>query len=221
MFRTIASAAVAFTLAGTAYAGEFRDLNNRFSLTAPDGWTSEAPPAPAVALVVASPRKPETGGNCNVVLADNPLKGQTQAEIDQQLASVINAEFWKTMIGQAKMFKSINIDDWGTREQRGRNVHYVKATSEIDAGGTTLSVTQLMNLYVMPGQSAAITCTARTEAYDREEGDISSIMNSFEPRPDMTVAAYRFPRAPVNVGTIAPFVAIESAKAGGWRVTRR
>ena len=221
MFRTIAGAVAALALVTSAHAREMTDANNQFKVTVPDTWTSETPPVPAISLIVVSPRKPETGGNCNVVVAANPMKGMTQAEIDQQLSSAINADFWKAMISQTKIFKTVNIDDWGTREQRGRKVYYVKATSQVEAGGNAFSITQLMDLYPMPGTTAGITCTARTEGLELEAADFASIMGSFEPRPDMTVAAFRLPRVPVSVQTIAPQVAIESAKAGGWRVTRR
>ncbi|MEQ1864145.1 MAG: hypothetical protein ABL996_05775 [Micropepsaceae bacterium] len=220
MLRTFACAAVALSLAASAFAGELNDPNNRFRITVPDGWTTEPKPdIDIVALIVGSPRKAETRGNCNVVIAPNQLTGLTQEQIDQQLSAVVSADFWKATLAKVKEIKSTTIDDWGIREQRGRKVYYVKATSEASAIAS-LFVTQLMDLYTMPGQSFAVTCTARKEFFEREAADFAAIMASFEPLPDLTVASVRMPRMPVSPRTIAAQVTIDSAAAGVARALR-
>lgn len=223
MFRTIAGAVAALLLLLTlpAHAGTFTDDFNRFTLSAPEGWEKEPSPAPEVALVIASPRKPETRGNCNVVVSANQLLGKTQAEIDQEASGMINEKFWKAMFGQIKALKSTTIDKWGSREQGGRKVFYVQATSDAEVSGNAFSVTQLQNVHVLPGQTFIATCTALAASFATESSDFDAIMASLEPRPDMTVASVRWS---INLDYLREATArkgSEAAMAGVVRTTRR
>jgi len=116
-----------------------------------------------------------------------------------------------------KQIKSTTIDNWGERTQRGRKVFFVKATSEVEVPGVSLVVTQLLDLHPTPGTVFAVTCTALAAGFAREEKDFETVMTSFEPLPDMTVAAFR---APGNLGAVRAVVAKASGDAAWAGVAR-
>lgn len=225
MFRFTTSAVAAFILvATTAAAGDFTDPNNTFRLTTPDGWTTETPPIQTVAVVVISPRRAETGGNCNVVTAaDESTKKLSQSEVEALFAGRINGEFWKSSLAMAPGFKSTTIEKWGDKTQRGRKLFYMRSTSDIAVGDRALTVTQLADFHVVPGRFYIVTCTAIAQAIAREETDFAAILASFEPIADILVSSLR-PRGPMpfaaNVRPAA-FAASEALNVGAWRATRR
>lgn len=215
MLRTLSCALATVILAATfALAGEITDVDNTFRFTVPEGWTKEAPPIPTLALVVVSPRRPETGGNCNVVAApDETTKSMSQSELESLVSGQINEKFWKDAIGGVEGAKSTTIDKWGDKTQRGRKVFYVKATSDYVIAGHALTVTQVMDLHAIPGRTYAVTCTALADGFAREASDFESIMASFEPTPELTVAAVRG-RAPSSIASAGrgPVIAHAAAK---------
>jgi hypothetical protein len=193
MFRIVACAMAALALTATAAtAAEYTDANNTFRLKMPDDWTTERPPIETVAVVIVSPRRVETGGNCNVVLAPvEATKSMSQAEIEADLSGQFNEEYWKAEFRGAGGFKSTTIEKHGERMQHGRKVFFVKATSEFVAGDITLFITQLVDYHAIPGRVYAVSCTVRQTGFEREVADFEMIMTSFEPIPYMTVAAGR------------------------------
>lgn len=67
----------------SALAGEITDPKHTFRLTVPKGWTTEPSPSPAIDVVVASPRKAETDGSCNVVAGqDGSTASMSQSDLD-------------------------------------------------------------------------------------------------------------------------------------------
>lgn len=221
MLRALATGLLALIVVVSAKAGEFSDINNRFKLTAPEGWGTETAPDPMIAVSLASPRKAETGGNCNVIVTANHLTGQTQAQIDQALSAEITEQFWKETLGQVKFFKSTKIDNWGTRDQGGHKVFFVQATSDVEVGGNSLSVTQVQNLHTLPGQTFLVTCTARAAFFTTESNDFDTILASFEPRSDMTVAAMRWPINMNYLHAATTRMGTDAATYGAGRVARQ
>ena len=199
--RSLGAACVAFAaLSSAATAGEFTDTDRRFRLTAPDGWVNEGSPGEPIALVIASPRKPETRGNCNVFAGKNQMAGKSQAEVDQLAGELVNNEaFWKSAIGSVPMFKSTTIDKFGARDADGRKVFFVKATSRAESNGVSLNVTQLQDMHPTPGMTFAVTCTVLADKFDQEEQDFVAIMESFKPSAGTMVS---WMRTPVNFGAI-------------------
>jgi len=226
MLRTAIYVFAALTLvAASALAAEITDVNNTFRFTVPEGWTQEPPPMPALTVVVVSPRRPETGGNCNVVAGqDEATKSMSQSEVEAQAAAQINEEFWKGGISAVRGVKSTTIEKWGDKTQRGRKVFYMKATTDFAIGDVAFIVTQVIDLHPLPGRTYVVTCTARAEGFAREESDFESIMASFEPTPEMTVAAVR-DRTPVTsvigrsqaMARNAATLAADSVNAGAAR----
>ena len=200
--RSFGAACVAFAaVLSTATAGEFTDAERRFRLSAPDGWVTERSPGEPIALVISSPRKPETRGNCNVFAGKNELAGKSQAEVDQMSSELVNNEaFWKGALGSVPIFKSTKIDKFGVRDADGRKVFFVKATSRAESNGVSLNVTQLQDMHPTPGMTYAITCTVMAEKFDREEEDFTAILESFAPSAGAMVS---WMRAPLNFGAIS------------------
>jgi hypothetical protein len=181
------------TLTATAVtAGEYTDVNSTFRLTKPDDWAAAAPPIDGIAVVITSPRRADTGGNCNVaVVPVEATKSMTQAEIEASMSAEFTQEGWKEGIKTVRGFKSTNVEKFGDRMQRGRKVFFVKATSDFVIGTEALSVTQLQDFHPIPGRLYVVTCTARAAGFETEAAHFDMIMTSFEPIPHMTVSADR------------------------------
>lgn len=221
MLRTLTGAVAALALAAPLLAGEIIDTNLRFRFMTPDGWTTEAPPTDAVAVVVASPRKPDTRGNCNVVAGANGTQGMSQTQLEEMASPQFTEAFWKSTLANVKLFKTSKVDNFGERQQHGRKVFFVKSTSQAELLGQTLTVTQLMDIHLTPGQSFAVTCTALADAFDREARDFETIMVSFEPTPQLNVADVRTMRVDrKSTGTLSQTLAGEGAAAGLTRAGR-
>lgn len=212
MLRTIVVMLSVFVLAQTpALAREIADADNAFRVTVPDNWSQIPSPSSAVALVVASPRVAETGGNCNVALTlDATSRGKTQAEVDAEASTQINDQFWLAVLGSTRLFKSTTIDSSGDRMQRGRKVFTVKATSEL--ASAPAKITQLLNMHPMPGQVFVTSCTARTEKFALEEADFDAILSSFDPSAELTVS---LPHPGSFWGTVRPATARIAAPVVG------
>jgi hypothetical protein len=193
MIRTLLCTALsAAILIAPAMSGEIADTESGFRFTVPDTWESVKRPIPGIAIIVASPDRKETGGNCNVlVLEDEATKSMTQAEIETRLTAEVNEQFWKTSIAGAEGLQSMKIDKWGDKTQRGRKVFYLKATNVFERGGKVATVTQLMDMHIIPGRGYFMTCTALATQFDKEASTFETIMASFEPMPEtfLTVRA--------------------------------
>jgi hypothetical protein len=199
MVRVIICMFAALLLAGLpAQAGDFTDKNNTFRLTVPEGWTVQTPP-PQLAVVVTSPRVADTGGNCNALTgAEEGTRTMSQAEVEADVGKHITPEFWKTSIMANKMFKSTTVEASGDKVQRGRKVFFVKTRSDVELNGVAFKVVQLANLHVIPGRFYLSTCTVEAVALDQESADFETVLTSFEPIPEATVASLSN-RAPVTL----------------------
>lgn len=193
MIRTLAGTAVSIALLITpAVSGEISDTESGYRFTVPDGWISQKRPVPGISIIIGSPQRAETGGNCNVlVVEDEATKSMTQADVEKGLAAEVNEQFWRTSLSSAEGLKSMKIDKWGDKAQRGRKVFYLEATNEFVRSGATITVKQLLDMHVIPGRGYLMTCTALASAYDKEAKNFETIMASFEPMPEtfMTVRA--------------------------------
>lgn len=227
MLRTTICAVAAMALAVTATAGEYADVNGTFRVTVPDDWTTHTAPVAGIALVTASPRLKETGGNCNfAVLEIEQTKSMTQAQVESEFATTFTEEAWKAEISQIKGLKSTTVEDLGNKTQRGRKVFFVTATSEFVIGATTLAVKQLQDFHPIPGRVYVVTCTALSAGYEQEAANFAGIMTSFEPIPYMTVSANHtlapsLPGQGVAMTRTAAKAAAVSVEAGALRSRAR
>jgi hypothetical protein len=225
MLRALACALAMLALMETAaVAEEVSDANNTFRLTIPDGWTKVPPPFAGVALIVASPRIEETGGSCNVIIAEvEETRSMTQAEAEALAIAAFTEEAWKAEIASIRFVKSVTIEQSGVKEHRGRKAFFVRAIVDFDLNGTVVSFKNLQDFHVIPGRMYAVTCASLAAAYDQEAADLETIMASFEPIPSMTVAGTRA-RAPSTVTAAAIAHAMRKAASDALQaaaMTRR
>jgi hypothetical protein len=222
MLRSSVFAVVAVALAVPAVAREFSDTDRRFRLVAPDGWTTEGPAPQPIALVIASPRKPETRGNCNVAVNPSGMSGKSQAQVNDEADAALNNEaFWKATLASVAFFKSSTIEKWGAREHEGRKIFFVKATSQAEASGQAFTITQVMDLHPTPDTLFGVTCTSLAAGFDREAADFDAIMTSFEPSPGLTVAFRAMPFNPLAARNSAARAGHVTAVTGALRVIGR
>jgi len=211
MLRSIACLLTLFVLGPTAFGADISDAKNDFRVTIPEGWTSETQTDSTLALVVSSPRKAETGGNCNVVAeAIDGTRALSQSEVEKLFLADFKEDDWKAAIGNMKGLKSTTIEKWGERAQRGRKVLFIKATLLVDFDGVEFTLAQLQDFHVIPGRVYAVTCAVLAAGYDREASDFEAIMASFVPAPELTIAAVQ-PGAPLSFGSNPRFAAGQRA----------
>lgn len=216
MLRTLTGALVALALAATAMAGEFNDKKLRFRMSVPEGWTNGPLPVEEMAANLGSPRVLVTGGNCNVGALANGAQSLSQEQLEQAVSGQFTEAFWKAAFAGIKLYKTTTIDKFGDRQQRGRKVFFVKTTSTAEVEGMQLSVTQAMDVHVTPGFTFTVTCSALTEAFEAEAADFDTIMLSFEPTPQLTVAdaVVRMRIDPATLRTQVQKVTTDAAAAG-------
>lgn len=213
MFRITAGAVAALILATSSFAGEVTDKEGTYRLTAPEGWTSVEAPFQGISLVIISPRRDQTGGNCNIIVIPTPAtRSMSQAEVEAEFGAQLNEQFWRESIDQEGL-KLISLDQWGDKKQRGRKVFFAKVTTEAAPEGVARLFKQEQNLHVIPGRAYAVTCTAYAEGHTAEVADFDSILASFEPLLDMTVAAQPAP-APSAITARSQGPLFPSNKAG-------
>jgi hypothetical protein len=182
-------AALAFVCTWS-HAADVTDPESTFRITIPDDWTVERPAVPTLKVFLVSPRAAETGGNCNVVLVpDEATRGMSQNEVETMLSNEINEAWWRSAIMGARGIKSTTIEDWGSKQHRGRKAFYVRSTSVYERSGALVTLTQVLDLHVIPGRNYAVTCSARADMFAQERTGFSVIMASFEVITDMTVSA--------------------------------
>jgi hypothetical protein len=222
MLRSLIVVAVAAALAAPAVAREFSDAGGRFRLVAPDGWTSEGQAPQPIALVIASPRKAETRGNCNIAVNPSGMSGKSQAQVNDEADAALNNEaFWKATLASVTFFKSSKIEKWGAREHEGRKIFFAKATSQAEASGQSFTITQVIDLHPTPDTLYGVTCTALAAGFEREAADFEAIMSSFAPSPGLTVAFRALPFNPSAARNSAARAGHVTAVTGALRVVGR
>jgi len=171
------------SLTAAAEGAEYRDVDGRFTLTVPTGWSAQRPKAEQIAVVLTSPVQEEKGGICLVMVRDVPQTSKmSQAELDEAFAPILTEEFWKKAF-EAAGGTNVNVDKAGQQVQRGRKVYYVVATvTASDAEGHTVKATGKQVLHVVPGSMQFVNCTTMQEMYATLEPQFESIFASFEPR---------------------------------------
>ncbi|NOT39680.1 MAG: hypothetical protein HOP13_04230 [Alphaproteobacteria bacterium] len=222
MHRSISTALFVFALAAPVAAGEFSDAERRFRLTAPGGWVQEASPDKMIGLIIASPRNATTGGNCLVGVSANELGGRTQAEVDELAAGAVNNEaFWKSVMAGISLYKSSTIEKWGARDQDGRKVFFMKATSTAELNGVSITLTQLQDLHPVPGTTYSVTCSVFAPVFEAEAKDFDTIMASFRPSLGLTVSWMRGQVNPARVRGATGYATRNAAAIGALRTARR
>ena len=193
MLRIVSTLLICVALASafgfSARAEDYRDSENGFSLSVPDGWRVAKAPMQGVALVVASPRVAETRGNCNVISqAVAETREASQDELNAQFDKVVNEAFWRQIIGGAHM-TNVVIDKTGSDMRSGRKSFFV--VTHFDAaveGGQTMRFAGKQALHMIPGRIYFVTCLANEAGYAQDEKDFETVLTSFEPSNAVVIA---------------------------------
>jgi hypothetical protein len=167
-------------LAGPAYV----DAENKFELTLPDaGWTTQKGGDTDTKVVMDSPRKDQTGGNCRVLAGvDATTAKSSQADVDKMLKSEVNENFWKTVFAGGANGKPSTIEKWGTEQRAAHTVHFAIAQLDVEAEDKTIVRVKAKQILLwIPGRFNWVNCSARADSWAAEEQAFEAIFASFRP----------------------------------------
>ncbi len=175
----------------TAAAETVRDADHNFKITVPTGWASEKNPTEEIRLVMASSKREQTGGNCNVVTeAHPPSKALSPAQIETELDAQLNDAAWAAMFKAIIFIDNVVVEKSGSEQMNGRKAYYVVATfSSVSPGAPLRQLKLKQYLHAIPGEIFFITCSASQDAYAQEEDAFKSVFNSFAPLNDAVASA--------------------------------
>ena len=190
--------AAAFALAFTsgAQAETYSDPDANFQLTVPDGWKTEKVNNEIIKLVMGGAASDKDIGICIVATQKHPeLTQQTQAEINAQMGPLVDEKFWQFAFSMAPGLDNTKIISTKTDVRKGRNVYsaVLSFTMTDKPSGKTMDATGREIMLVIPGQFYFVTCMTATVSYPVMESSFDTVLNSFEPVTDATVASNTTP----------------------------
>lgn len=193
----VAFSVLSFLLLGSiaATAAEpklYRDMDGRFIVNVPEGWTATVPAAGSeseIALMMASSVDEKVkGGACFVAVKQmSNTREASQADLDEAFGEVMNDKFWKSVFA-ASGIKDAKIETSGNRMQKGRKVFYVVATVTAQEAGTAAELaTGRQEVHPVPGSLQFVQCVAAKGIYKQMEPAFNAIFASFEPKPNQLI----------------------------------
>jgi hypothetical protein len=190
----------------------YRDMDGRFIVNVPEGWTTSVPAASSeseIALMMASSADEKVkGGACFVAVKQmSNTRDAAQADLDEAFSDVMNDKFWKSVFA-ASGIKDAKIETSGNRMQKGRKVFYVVATVTAQEAGTAPELaTGRQEVHPVPGSLQFVQCVAAKSIYKQMEPAFNAIFASFEPKPNQLIV-----QAPAKT---TPSVLTLAASQGG------
>jgi hypothetical protein len=190
----------------------YRDMDGRFIVNVPEGWTTAIPKADSeseIALMMTSSADEKVkGGACFVAVKQmSNTRDAAQADLDEAFGEVMNDKFWKSVFA-ASGIKDAKIENSGNRMQKGRKVFYVVATVTAQEAGTAAELaTGRQEVHPVPGSLQFVQCVAAKSIYKQMEPAFNAIFASFEPKPNQLIV-----QAPT---TAKPSVLTLAATEGG------
>jgi len=183
--RVVVIAASAAAVASAALAGPtYVDTENKFEFTFPDaGWTTEKGADADTKVVMNSPRKDQTGGNCRVLAGvDATTAKSTQADVDKMLKTEITEAFWKTVFEGGAGGKPFSVEKWGTEQRAAQTVYFALAQLSVEAEDKSIVQVKSKQILVwVPGRFNWVNCSARADMWASEEQSFEAIFSSFRP----------------------------------------
>jgi hypothetical protein len=186
-------AVLAFAGLVPAEAAELRDAQGRFTLTVPDGWTSDIPANAADFTVVLSKGDAEgaPGAACIGLYLDMPTtRSATQADLNTVVEGQLTADFWKSAI-QASGDTSFKVISTGKRDRDGRRIHNVVFTGTVVENGKTESGKGKMEVHFIPGSMHSVMCVTDEAAFVRHTNAFETIFTSYQPSVAPLIAQAR------------------------------
>ncbi len=170
----------------------YRDMDGRFVVNVPDGWTTTVPAAASeseIALMMASSTDEKVkGGACFVAVKQmTNTRDASQSDLDEAFGEVMTDKFWQSVFA-ASGIKDAKIETSGNRMQKGRKVFYVVATVTTQETGTSPELaTGRQEVHPVPGSLQFVQCVATKSIYKQMEPAFNAIFASFEPKPNQLI----------------------------------
>jgi len=170
----------------------YRDMDGRFIVNVPEGWTTTVPKSDGeseIALMMASSVDEKVkGGACFVAVKQmSNTREAAQADLDEAFGEVMNDKFWKSVFA-ASGIKDAKIENSGNRMQKGRKVFYVVATVTAQDGTSAVELaTGRQEVHPVPGSLQFVQCVAAKSIYKQMEPAFNAIFASFEPKPNQLI----------------------------------
>lgn len=177
------SMAVVSLTAAPAFAESYADPEGRFSIAVPAGWQAGKPASGPAAAMVVKPDGGQVAGVCVVAVTEIPAtKSMSQADIDQQFASIMTKDFWANAY-KTQGAQSVEILSTSTREATGgRKVQMVSAKLTIkQANGQMAEVEAREEVHAVPGRMHDVGCLATVDKFEGVKADIGKILASYDP----------------------------------------
>jgi hypothetical protein len=167
-----------------------RDTDHNFRVSVPAGWESTKNPSDEIRIVMGSPNRKQTGGNCNVVTAAHPQsKTMSPAQIETELDQ-LNDAAWASMFKAIIFFDNVVVEKSGSEQMNGRKAYYAVVTLDAVSPGAPLRAIKLKQYWhVIPGEMFIVTCSATQDGYAQEEDSFKTVFDSFAPLNDAVAAA--------------------------------
>jgi hypothetical protein len=186
-------AVLAFAGLVPAEAAELRDAQGRFTLTVPDGWTSNIPANAADFTVVLSKGDAEgaPGAACIGLYLDMPTtKSATQADLNTVVEGQLTTDFWKSAM-QASGDTSFKVVSTGKRDRDGRRIHNVVFTGTVVENGKKDSGKGKMEVHFIPGSMHSVMCVTDEASFARHANAFETIFTSYVPSVAPLIAQAR------------------------------
>jgi|GEM_PF-3471452 len=167
----------------TAHAAELRDAKGRFSLSVPDGWSSQVPDNNNQVTVVLGKVDTEagTGAACLGIYFDMPAtQSASQAELNTVVEGQLTETFWRNAL-KASGDQTVDLVSRGKRDIDGRRIHNVVFTGEVVEGGKKSTGKGKMELHFIPGAMHSLMCMTEASAFDEHSAAFEMIFVSYVP----------------------------------------
>jgi len=170
----------------------YRDIDGRFIVNVPVGWTTTTPAAGSdseIALMMSSSADEKVkGGACFVAVKQmTNTRDASQSDLDDAFGEVMTDKFWQSVFA-ASGIKDAKIETSGNRMQKGRKVFYVVATVTTQETGTPPELaTGWQEVHPVPGSLQFVQCVATKGIYKQMEPAFNAIFASFEPKPNQLI----------------------------------
>lgn len=207
----LAAALAAAALTSTAQAEAYSDPDANFKVNVPEGWKAGKVTNEFVKLMLVTANDKDHVGICVVVTQKHPeTVQQSQAEIDAQMAPLVDEKFWEFALTMSPGIDEPKVVSTTTNVRGGRNVYSAVLSFKVadKASGTSGDAMGREIMLVIPGQFYFVTCMTSAANYATMEGQFDTVLDSFEPLGAATVARNETPG-------VAALTLYSDAKFGG------
>jgi hypothetical protein len=182
IFKTIAlSALFVFATSTLSQASVFvwKDPANDFTISFPDSWTIQTEDVPTTRLRIAGPIG-EDAAICRVKAEkDGRIKIYPKRLVDEAVAATLDRSFWE---GEVAQYDSATVTDYFAPTSLGGkgDASAIKTAFVQEDGRTTANMYGTMIGSIYNDTRYVVSCTSKSNAYNRYSKLFATIMNSVE-----------------------------------------